>query len=136
MYCYVKKQNSKDMNFFRQTDTFTAPPLYWKCINKMTNKISLMFTVLIMMCLRHVVCCNGRHEFNNATYGVISDGDGDYFAEQHCEWLITGSIYDFINLLVFVTCLNRFQTLVSWWQLVQLSYTEIFFKFNNSSHWE
>ena len=59
-------------------------------MGKMGSSVVYYITLYALMYFPLANACNGRKVFKNVTHGIITDGDSDYTAEQHCEWLIEG----------------------------------------------
>ncbi|GAB6023337.1 hypothetical protein CHUAL_008138 [Chamberlinius hualienensis] len=42
--------------------------------------------------------CHGKREILTDSWGIVSDGDGNYLESSHCEWLIKANSSGFIHL--------------------------------------
>lgn len=80
---------------------------------------NLMISVLVLAALKyscfanseeiqtlntaHAPSCHKKREILSDSWGIISDGDGNYLENSYCEWLIEGnSGYKIIVFLYYV----------------------------------
>lgn len=63
--------------------------------------LSSMYLFLMLLSVLSSVhgSCKSRH-LTNSTYGIITDGPGEYEPSTHCQWLIKGKYIE--------TCLGQF----------------------------
>ncbi|ODM98691.1 Multiple epidermal growth factor-like domains protein 8 [Orchesella cincta] len=74
------------------TSSTSSPPTpYWRLLTPSSNEGS-EYDDLMMPCNR------SRHHITNSTYGVLSDGPGNYTQDTTCEWLIEAPKGHWISL--------------------------------------
>lgn len=68
--------------------TRSHTPSFWPILCWAIGLVLSIFTCPVLP-VHHYRQCRGRKVLN-ATYGIITDGPGNYPMETHCEWLIDG----------------------------------------------
>lgn len=66
------------------TSSTSSPPTLWR-LHVPSSPESGEYNDLIIPCNR------SRHHITNSTFGVLTDGPGNYTQETTCEWLIEGN---------------------------------------------